>query len=328
NFNNNNAFGTGRITWGVAQTVLADDFATAPVTLANPVTTFATGQLIYVGPAAAPVTFSGAWTLASGTSTLTVGNTSHATSQMTISGKIGGSGGALIKNGNGALIISGANTYTGGTTLNAGALTVSGAAANLGTGNVTVQNTSAIVTSFAIQSGVLNAIADSATLTLAGGGTANVADQSYASLGNGVNELVHALILAGASQANGTYGSSLSGAMHTSNEFFSGTGIVTVGFSGIAGDFNNDYVVDARDYITWRQNVGQPAGTLSNDSSGQVIGNTQYDAWRANFGTSAGGGSGIATSIQGQTAVPEPSAIALALVCCGAALTLRCGKLL
>ena len=28
-----------------------------PVTLANPVTTFAAGTLIYVGPAAAPVTF-------------------------------------------------------------------------------------------------------------------------------------------------------------------------------------------------------------------------------------------------------------------------------
>ena len=87
NFNNNNSFGTGRITWGVAQQVLADDVATAPVTLPNTVTTFAAGQLIYVGPAAAPVTFSGAWTLASGTSTLTIGNTSHATSQMTISGQ-------------------------------------------------------------------------------------------------------------------------------------------------------------------------------------------------------------------------------------------------
>src|SRR4051812_17797066 len=112
NFNNNNSFGTGRITWAVAQMVLANDVATAPVTLANPVTTFATGNLIYVGPAVAPVTFTGAWTLASGSSTLTVGNASHTSSQMTISGKIGGSGGALVKLGTGALILSGANTYT------------------------------------------------------------------------------------------------------------------------------------------------------------------------------------------------------------------------
>jgi autotransporter-associated beta strand protein len=310
NFNNDHSFGTGRITWGVAQQVLADDVATAPVTLPNAVTTFAAGQLIYVGPATAPVTFSGAWTLASGTSTLTIGNTSHATSQMTIAGKIGGSGGALVKNGNGTLILSGANTYTGGTTLNAGALTVSGASAKLGTGNVTVQSTSAIVTVFSIQSDVLNAITDTATLTLAGGGTAGVADQSYANLGDGVNEMVNALILAGATQALGTYGSSLSGAMHQLNEFFSGTGFVTVGISGIAGDFNNDYVVDDRDYAMWRDNFGQPAGTLQNDSSGIEIGTMQYVAWRSNAGATTGNGSGLAQS----QAVPEPGAMILAVL--------------
>ena len=97
---------------------------------------------------------------------------------------------------------------------------------------MTVQNTSTTVTSLSIQSGVKNAINDGATLTLAGGGTADVADQSYANLGNGVNEMVARIDFGAASQANGTYGSSLSSAMHKLNEFFSGTGIVTVGFSG------------------------------------------------------------------------------------------------
>ena len=101
--------------------------------------------------------------------------------------------------------------------------------------------------------------------------------------------------------------------------------MITVGLSAIPGDFNNDFVVDARDYVVWRKNVGQPAGTLANDTSGQVIGSTQYDAWRSNFGATAGSGSGIATSLQGQTAVPEPSAIALALIC-GAAITWRRGR--
>ncbi len=198
NFNNNNSFGSGRITWGVDQQVLADDVATSPITLGNKVTTRAASQLIYVGPAAAPVTFTGAWTLASGTSTLTVGNSSHASSKMTISGNIGGSGGALVKDGEGTLVLNGANSYNGGTTLQAGSLTVSGASARLGTGNVTVQNSSGVTTVLSIQSGVLDAISDSASLNLAGGGTAGVADQSYAYLGDGVNEIVHALILAGA----------------------------------------------------------------------------------------------------------------------------------
>src|SRR5207248_1201842 len=110
-----------RITLGTTQQVLADDVATAPVTLANPVTTNAS-QLIYVGPAAAPVTFTGAWTLASDSSEMTIGNASHTSSKMIISGAIGGSGGALLKDGVGTLVLSGANTYTGGTTISAGTL--------------------------------------------------------------------------------------------------------------------------------------------------------------------------------------------------------------
>ncbi|HEX4413204.1 MAG TPA: GH25 family lysozyme [Lacipirellulaceae bacterium] len=319
NFSNNNSFGTGRITWGVTQVVLADDAATSAVTLANPVTTIAGGQLIYVGPAAAPVTFSGAWTLISGTNTLTVGNTSHASSKMTISGKIGGSGGALVKNGVGTLVITGANTYTGGTTLNVGALTVSGASAKLGTGNVTVQSTTSTITSLSIESGVQNAIADTATLTLAGGGTAGVADQSYATLGDGVNELVSALILGGVSQAHGTYGSSASGAMHQLNEFFSGNGMIAVGLSAMPGDFNNDYVVDAHDYDVWRSSVGEAAGTLQNDNSGAEVGTVQYVAWRSNFGAAA---SGAGSSLANQAAVPEPSTLLL-LIPVGAAVNLR-----
>ncbi|HEX2477602.1 MAG TPA: hypothetical protein VHK01_22790, partial [Lacipirellulaceae bacterium] len=59
------------------------------------------------------------------------------------------------------------------------------------------------------------------------------------------------------------------------------------------GDYNNDGVVDAADYVVWRKN----------DTNGQQ----GYDDWRTNFGsTGAGLGSGAA-------AVPEPAAIALAL---------------
>jgi autotransporter-associated beta strand protein len=317
NFDNDHSFGTGRITLGytggtATQYVLANDVATAPVTLANAVTTKAGAQLIYVGPGAAPLTFTGAWTLPSGSSRLTIGNPSHTSTKMTINGAIGGSGGALVKDGVGTLVLGGGNTYTGGTTLNGGMLTVSGAAAKLGTGNITIQNTSSTVTILSIESGVLDAINNNATLTLAGGGTAGVADQSYALLGAGVNELVHALVLGGVTKANGTYGSSLSSAMYKLNDYFSGAGIVTVGFSGIGGDFNNDFTVDARDYVLWRKNVGKPAGTLMNDNSGLTIGDAQYQLWRADLGdTAAGSGAGESLA---NTSVPEPGAIMLMLV--------------
>ena len=53
-----------------------------------------------------------------------------------LSGVIGGAG-SVTKDGLGALVLTAANTYAGGTVLNAGTLTVNGAQA-LGLGNVVV----------------------------------------------------------------------------------------------------------------------------------------------------------------------------------------------
>jgi hypothetical protein len=58
------------------------------------------------------------------------------------------------------------------------------------------------------------------------------------------------------------------------------------------GDYNNDGVVDAADYVVWRKN--------------DINGQQGYDDWRVNFGSTAGLGSGAA-------AVPEPASIVLAL---------------
>jgi autotransporter-associated beta strand protein len=130
----------------------------------------------------------------------------------------------------GQLILNGANTYQGGTFINGGTILVSGASATLGTGDVTVDNTAspASIAKLMIASGVTNAISDTATLSLAGGGTAGVADQSWVDLGAGVNEVVGTLKLAGVVQVPGTYGSTSSSATFQNNEFFSGTGIITV----------------------------------------------------------------------------------------------------
>src|SRR4029079_6209240 len=61
NFNNNNSFGTGPISWNVASQVIADLDASYPITLANAMVTRAASTLIYVGPATAPVEFTGGW---------------------------------------------------------------------------------------------------------------------------------------------------------------------------------------------------------------------------------------------------------------------------
>jgi hypothetical protein len=61
---------------------------------------------------------------------------------------------------------------------------------------------------------------------------------------------------------------------------------------GNPGDFNNDGIVDARDYVLWRKNSGGPLN---------------FAAWRSHFGTtySNGAASGLATG------VPEPSCVLL-----------------
>lgn len=85
----------------------------------------------------------------------------------------------------------------------------------------------------------------------------------------------------------------------------------------LAGDYNDDGIVDAADYTTWRDNLGAPAGTLPNDPTGESIGDDQYAAWRENFGAIAGGSSAVA-------AVPEPAGVTLAaFLALGGAVYLR-----
>ncbi|QDT68884.1 Phage Tail Collar Domain protein [Planctomycetes bacterium MalM25] len=75
----------------------------------------------------------------------------------------------------------------------------------------------------------------------------------------------------------------------------------------VPGDYNNNGVVDAADYTVWRDNVGQPAGTLPNDEDGGDIGPAQYDTWAANYGLPG-------FTPPPSTAVPEPSAVGLAML--------------
>jgi hypothetical protein len=79
----------------------------------------------------------------------------------------------------------------------------------------------------------------------------------------------------------------------------------------LAGDYNDDGKVDAADYVLWRNNVGAPAGTLSNDIDGGTIGPAQYTTWRVNFGESTGAGTSVAGASPPQAAVPEPANLVL-----------------
>ena len=80
---------------------------------------------------------------------------------------------------------------------------------------------------------------------------------------------------------------------------------VQSGPAGVAGDYNNNGVVDAADYVLWRnggplQNEVHNPGTVSQED---------YTEWRARFGNTSGSGTGISG-----TQVPEPASAALVLV--------------
>jgi hypothetical protein len=67
---------------------------------------------------------------------------------------------------------------------------------------------------------------------------------------------------------------------------------------GVPGDYNGNLVVDAADYVLWRN-----GGPLQNevDAPG-TINAADYSAWLARFGNTSGSGAGL-----GSAAVPEPS---------------------
>jgi autotransporter-associated beta strand protein len=215
----------------------------------------------------------------------------------TWSGDISGTGGVSRTGTGGATVLSGANTYAGGTTVDAGTLTVSGSSATFGSGDVTVTGGT-----LSILSGVANAIADTAALSISGTG--------IASLGTGIDDLIAALSLGGVAQTgSGTYGSSASGADFQFDQWFSGMGVVRLPDMGELGDFNEDGMVDAADYVVWRKNEGT-TNVLPNDGGlGGTVGVAHFNLWRENFGNPMpGGGSGA------NAAVPEPGTIALLTV--------------
>jgi PEP-CTERM motif len=82
--------------------------------------------------------------------------------------------------------------------------------------------------------------------------------------------------------------------------------------TAVAGDYNGNGVVDAADYVLWRNTLGQSvtAGTGADGIADGTITQADYDFWRAHFGNTSGSGSGALTS----NSVPEPTTVAICLL--------------
>jgi hypothetical protein len=82
--------------------------------------------------------------------------------------------------------------------------------------------------------------------------------------------------------------------------------------TGLPGDFNDDDVVDAADYVVWRKNLGTNVDLSGNGdetgASAGVVDQADFELWRGKFGDTPGSGSGVTAG------VPEPaSALSLAM---------------
>jgi hypothetical protein len=86
--------------------------------------------------------------------------------------------------------------------------------------------------------------------------------------------------------------------------------LVDVVTPGGSADFNGNGMIDAADYVLWRNNEGSTTGTqATGDANGDTnVNQADYDIWRATFGSSVSGGAALGAA----AAVPEPSSIIMA----------------
>jgi hypothetical protein len=95
-----------------------------------------------------------------------------------------------------------------------------------------------------------------------------------------------------------------------------GTGLydnfsIQVAGAPVVGDYNNNGVVDAADYVVWRKHLGETFQLVNEDPNvtpGMVT-PEDYDVWRAHFGAAAAGSGPLSSS-----SVPEPSSLCISLI--------------
>jgi hypothetical protein len=78
----------------------------------------------------------------------------------------------------------------------------------------------------------------------------------------------------------------------------------------LIGDYNSNGIVDAADYIVWRNNLGQTIALPNRDpANAGAVSTADYNSWRSRFGNTNTGAGALSSS-----PVPEPSTLATALL--------------
>lgn len=80
--------------------------------------------------------------------------------------------------------------------------------------------------------------------------------------------------------------------------------------SNLDGDYNHDGIVDAADYVLWRDSLGKSGNALSADGNrDKTVSEADRTLWQAQFGEES-----EPEEESGVQAIPEPAAAALALM--------------
>jgi hypothetical protein len=75
--------------------------------------------------------------------------------------------------------------------------------------------------------------------------------------------------------------------------------------TSLPGDYNQNGIVDAADYVVWRDKLGSVTSLPNDDTPG--VDQDDYNRWRAHFGQTTGSGSGASAN----SAVSEPATLLL-----------------
>ncbi len=263
------------------------------------------------------------------------GDSTELSGEISSSADPDGTPATLTKTGTGTLILSGANTYAGLTTISAGKLLANNASGSAtGTGPITISSGATLggtgsVNGPITNNGIIAPGAGVGTLSVVGDVTngensswsielGGASADKLAVTGNINLSATDSLDITGTGTGTswiiGTYTGSLTGIFDTVTPgytvSYTGGNITLNAAAGIAGDFNNDGKVDAGDYVTWRKNDGTNNALPNDNGLSTPIRAAHYDLWRANFGKPT---PGAGSSLDG-AAVPEPSSLALLML--------------
>jgi autotransporter-associated beta strand protein len=309
NINNASALGTGTFTIAGSSNAIINNTTGSAITLSTNNAQAWNGNF----------TFTGTQSLNLGTGAVTLGASRTVTvnaSNLTVGGVISGAGFSLTKAGTGTLTLGGANTYSGGATINAGTLNSNNASA-LGTGTFTIAGGSnAIIdntTGSAITLSTNNAQAWNGNFTFTGTQSLN--------LGTGAVTLGASRTVT-VSANNLTVGGVISGAGFSLTK--AGTGTLTLGG---ANTYTGGTTVNAGTLLV-NGNNSAATGAVSVNNSGTTLGGTGTIGGAVTVGSGANllGGTGSTASgtltLANSLTLNSGSIIELALGAAGAHSTL------